>query len=137
MTSTRCSYAKLNEFIFFLNFFFSPFRDIEDITQEEVDRFGVSFIFKRALRRLDVQTEQRRLQQVKFDGHLMQLENDYKTLELRLKNRDRDFDKLNDKYVNIQVCHYANALHKLEKIYEERKRSKRCLFFFFRNNWLH
>lgn len=85
------------------SFNFSLNSDVEDITQAEVDQYGVSFIFKRALRRLDVQTEQRRLQQDKFDSHFTQLENDYKMLELKLRNKDRDFDKLKDKYVNIQV----------------------------------
>lgn len=70
----------------------------------------MSFIFKRALRRLDVQTEQRRLQQDRYDSHLKQLENDYKMLELRLKNKDKDIEKLNEKCVSIQVCHYINTL---------------------------
>lgn len=76
--------------------------------ESQIDNFGVSFIFERALRRLDVQTEQRRLQQDKFDGRLKQLENDNLVLEQRLTNKNRDFDKLKDKFGVIQVEKYLS-----------------------------
>lgn len=63
----------------------------------------MSFIFERALRRLDVHAEQRKLQQDKFDSHLKKYENDIQVLELKLKNRDKDFDKLHDKFKSLQV----------------------------------
>lgn len=71
--------------------------------ETQIDNFGVSFIFERALRRLDVQTEQRRLQQDKFDSHLKSFENDNQMLELRLSNKVKDFDNLKDKFVALQV----------------------------------
>lgn len=73
------------------------------IETPNVDNFGVSFIFERALRRLDVHAEQRKLQQDKFDSHLKKYENDIQVLELKLKNRDKDFDKLHDKFKSLQV----------------------------------
>lgn len=68
-----------------------------------VDNFGVNFIFERALRRLDVGAEQRKLQQSKFDSHLQQLENDNAMLELKLTKKGKEFEQLHGKYANIQV----------------------------------
>lgn len=68
-----------------------------------VDNFGVSFIFERALRRLDVHAEQRKLQKDKFDSHLKKYENDIQVLELKLSNKIKDFDKLHDKFKALQV----------------------------------
>lgn len=68
-----------------------------------VDNFGVSFIFERALRRLDVHAEQRKLQHDKFDSHLKKYENDIEVLELKLSNKDKDFNKLHDKFKSLQV----------------------------------
>lgn len=73
------------------------------IETPNVDNFGVSFIFERALRRLDVHAEQRKLQQDKFDSHLKKYENDIQVLELKLTNKGRDFDKLHDKFKILQV----------------------------------
>lgn len=66
------------------------------------DNFGASFIFERALKRMDVQTEQRRLQKEKYEGQLKDAENDYKQLELRLKQQHRDFVKVHDKFKSAQ-----------------------------------
>lgn len=68
-----------------------------------VDNFGVSFIFERALRRLDVHAEQRKLQQDKFDGHLKKYENDIQVLELKLSNKGNDYDRLHDRFKSLQV----------------------------------
>lgn len=88
--------------------FFSNNEHDNSEIESQIDNFGVSFIFERALRRLDVQTEQRRLQQDKFDGRLKQLENDNLVLEQRLTNKNRDFDKLKDKFGVIQVAKYLS-----------------------------
>lgn len=52
---------------------------------------------------MDVQTEQRRLQQAKFDSHIKNYESDNKMLELRLSNKDKDLEKLKDKFKAAQV----------------------------------
>lgn len=67
------------------------------------DNFGASFIFERALKRMDVQTQQRRLQQEKYESQLNNVENDNKILELKLTNKDKDLQKLSDKLKNSQV----------------------------------
>lgn len=67
------------------------------------DNFGASFIFERALKRMDVQTQQRRLQQEKYESQLKNVENDNKILELRLTNKDKDLQKLTDKLKTTQV----------------------------------
>ncbi|XP_055303761.1 uncharacterized protein LOC129569184 [Sitodiplosis mosellana] len=76
------------------------------------DNFGASFIFERALKRMDVQTQQRRLQQEKFDSQLKNVENDYKILELRLTNKDKDLQKLNDKLKSTQTQLVAIKIEK-------------------------
>lgn len=72
------------------------------------DNFGASFIFERALKRMDVQTEQRRLQQEKFESLLKNADNDNKMLELRLTNKDKDIEKANEKFKNLQVFFLKN-----------------------------
>lgn len=67
------------------------------------DNFGASFIFERALKRMDVQTLERRLQQDKFESLLKNVENDNKMLEFRLTNKDKDIEKANEKFKNLQV----------------------------------
>lgn len=52
---------------------------------------------------MDVQTEQRRLQQDKYESQLKNVQNDNKMLELRLTNKDKDLEKLKDKFKEIQV----------------------------------
>lgn len=82
------------------------FRDDEEIdslAEAPIDNFGVSFIFERALRRLDVHAEQRKLQQDKFESHLKKYESDNEVLELKLTNKCADFNKLNEKYKTLRV----------------------------------
>lgn len=67
------------------------------------DNFGASFIFERALKRMDVQTLERRLQQDKFESLLKNVENDNKMLEFRLTNKDKYIEKANEKFKNLQV----------------------------------
>lgn len=63
----------------------------------------MNFIFERALRRLDVQAEQRKVQQLKYDSHLKQLEGENDILELKLSQKDKDFVKLKEKIKALQV----------------------------------
>lgn len=82
---------------------FSNDEETDSQLETPIDNFGVSFIFERALRRLDVHAEQRKLQQNKFDSRLNQFENDNQILENRLTNKGKDFEKLQDKYITLQV----------------------------------
>lgn len=63
---------------------------------------------------MDVQTQQRRLQQDKFDSQLKNFENDNKMLELRLTNKDKDIEKLKEKFKNAQVFRKI-SISKIEK----------------------
>ncbi|XP_031627288.1 uncharacterized protein LOC116343404 [Contarinia nasturtii] len=76
------------------------------------DHFGASYIFERALKRMDVQTQQRRLQQDKYESQLKNIENDNKMLELKLTNKDKDLDKLKDKFKNTQAQLVAIKIEK-------------------------
>lgn len=103
------------------------FRDEVDETDSyietpNVDHFGVSFVFERALRRLDVHAEQRKLQHDKFESHLKKYEGDIQVLELKLSNRNNDYEKLHDKFKALQVqilkvLFAFKAAHSMGKFY--------------------
>lgn len=63
----------------------------------------MSFVFERVLRRLDVHSEQKKLQQTKFDGHLKKYVADIEVLELKLSQKNKDFNNLHDKFKGLQV----------------------------------
>lgn len=63
----------------------------------------MSFVFERVLRHLDVHPEQKKLQQLKFDGHIKKYEGDIQVLRLKLSQKDKDLDKLHDKFKSLQV----------------------------------
>lgn len=89
--------------ILFLFFFSDVELEVDLRNGVPNDNFGASYIFERALKRMDVHTQQRRLQQEKYEGQLKYVENDNKMLELRLTNKDKDIKKLKDKLKSTQV----------------------------------
>lgn len=84
--------------------FFRKDEAIDSHANAPVDNFGVNFIFERALRRMDVHAEQRKVQQDKFESHLTTYENENLVLELRLRKKTEDFDNLNEKCKALRVC---------------------------------
>lgn len=82
------------------------FRDDGPITN-----FGASYVFERALRRYDIQAEQRKLQQNKYDSQLSKIENDNQALEYKLAKKETDFVRISDKCRSLQVfkCSFSDC----------------------------